>query len=236
LNSISLSDTFQVQDSIVKKDTAYIGVDFSFSFLPGGILYQGWKKGFSQEVPVKLSTFIMESCLWYKGKNNPFLFSFAPIGFDIGKGRKSISPIQGYPAFSEMELKVFSIKFGGSILFSFKKKFLFQSTILVKMGLIGIYSLRVKVLRGKQEVILYDRTSKETPMSLGVAFSIGYSSYLGIFFVDIGIQDYLFRDPYSYSAPVEIHNKARPTFPGIYIGIRLKKTFYEWIYFTNKNK
>lgn len=137
---------------------------------------------------------------------SPFGF-YLPLDFYYGSGRKDISDIYGYPAFSEVSLALVSFGTGLSILIPCQKNFYFETAGEIKMG-IGPYDLKIGIIRNGKEVILYEGKQENSgPWVLDGIISLGYKFPFGLILLSTGVEYNRMPFPATYNNPTEYDYK-----------------------------
>lgn len=241
-----------LQDSAAKPHLAvsfFTYADFSSYYLPP--ISQGWYKGeFPADVPVNcprgdIAFSIGLEMKDYDVLNRPIIIfdmSFS-VGRDVGGGRKTMSNIYGYPAFSEVKTDILFLGGGIAVLIPFgsmnkngEKKYCAGGHILLGGGIKGETSLNVKVLKNDTEVSIYENNGSITFFGVGPSF--GWNTSFTTVLLNIGFQIAGPRFISIYNKPLE-NTTTLGELGGMYVGLSFKKNLFhcfDWHYQSSASK
>ncbi|MFA5031730.1 MAG: hypothetical protein WC614_01805 [bacterium] len=150
------------------------------------------------------------------------LFSCAPsLNFYFGNSRRSISNIYGYPAFTEVSLKVASIGLGFSFLIPCKGN-LYLEIAEDPSFAVGTYDLRINIIRDGKEVNLYKGKQNSWIGFLDGIISLGYKLPFGVVLLSAEIEKGGINFPFVYNDPIN-NDSNHSTFDGIKIGLKIRR-------------
>ncbi|MFA5033023.1 MAG: hypothetical protein WC614_08390 [bacterium] len=222
--------------------------DFSCFYLPS--ISQGWKgEVFPSDIPVNCPRKNIAISIGLEMKEcdvKPIIYDLSfSIGRDIGGGRKKMSDIYGYHAFSEVKTDVLFLGGSGAVLFPFgsisrndEKRYCAGFHFLFGVGTQGETSLNVKVLKNDTEVSIYE--NKGLLGFLGVGASVGGNTPWGRALLNVGATFLsgksinVYNEPINGTSELDMH-----ALGGYYFGLSFNKTLshcFDWHYQSSASK